>query len=99
MAMLIALLGAGFVACGDDKDDDEDTKTCESACEEVANATSTQADDCTCSYVCKEGYEAADASVTDKAIVCNAKAGDSCESACKEVANAKATQAEDCSCS
>lgn len=61
MAMLIALMGAGFVtACGSDSDDDnnDDANACQEVkCDAIANADGVaKGDDCACEYTCKNGF-------------------------------------------
>jgi len=80
MAMLLALLGVGFVACDDDKDDDKgDNKDEKVSCEKTtctasdANASGVakvDGDSCKCEFSCKEGYKPAAGSSSDENIKC-----------------------------
>ncbi len=89
MAMLLAALGMGFVACSDDKDDDKDKDkevTCDvSKCEAVSHATAVakaDGDACKCEYTCDPNYEPEDSSVNDGTLICKAQSqpSDNCDS-------------------
>ncbi len=103
MALLVALLSAGFVsACSDDKKDD-DPKTPTDACAEVkcdaiANANGVaKGDDCVCEYTCKLGFDKVDGA--DGAFTCEASKNDCSNVTCNAIANANGVaKGDDCAC-
>ena len=103
MAMLIALMGAGFVtACGSDSDDDNsnDANACQEVkCDAVANADGVaKGEDCACEYTCKSGFVEVEGG--NGAFACEEPEADKCkEVKCDAIANADGVaKGEDCAC-